>query len=133
MPTYTFSTKTPPVEPGQESNFGGLVNDANHNAMTGATPAGIQTVDVTASPVTSPATVSNSVVTTLNIPLNAVTLTLTSTTNTLKISEADATVATKYFTVPTGTVVEIPVARTSVLYLLANTGSATVNFFFSVV
>jgi hypothetical protein len=131
MPSsYTFQQK--PV-PAGGTNFGGLVNDANHNALTGVTGNGIQTVDITGTPKTSPATIASNAVTTLLVPLNATQLTLCATTNTVNISEADATVASKYFTIPTGTVVTIPVARTSTLYLQANTGSATLSFFFEVV
>lgn len=133
MATYTFLQKSQPSEPGQLSNFGGLVNDANHNALTGVTGNGIQTQDITGTPQTSPLTVSNSVVTTLLIPLNATQLTLIATTNSINISEADATVATKYFTLPTATLLTVPVARTSTLYLKANTGASTVSFFFEVV
>lgn len=131
--TYTFVQKTELTEPGAESNFGGLVNDANHNALTGYSGNGPQTVDISASPVTSPATVSNSSVTTLTTPLNAMDLNLLCTTNTVNISEADATVQSKYFTVPTGTQITIPVARVKALYLEANSGNSTVSFWYSIV
>lgn len=133
MANYTFTKKVAPVEPGQLSNFGGITVDANRVAMTGATASGPQTSDATGTPLTSPLTVSNSAVTTVNVPLNAYKVTLITATNTLNISEADSTVASKYFTLPVGTVLEIETAQCSVLYLKANTGSATVSFFFSVV
>ena len=128
--TYTFTQKG--GETGS-SFFGGLVNDANHNALTGYSGNGPQTSDSTASPVTSPVTVANNSVTTLTIPLNAMEINILCTTNTVNISEADATVQSKYFTIPTGTQITIPVARVKTLYLEANTGSSTVSFWFSVV
>jgi hypothetical protein len=133
MATYTFTQKPQPVEPGQESLFGNLRNDASRNALTGVVANGVQTVDISASPIVSPATVSNSAVTTLTIPLNAVQVTFLATTNTVNISEADATVATKYFTIPTGVQVVVPVALTSVLYLKANTGASTLSFYFDII
>lgn len=133
MSTYTFTQKAAAVEPGQESNFGNLVNDAAHNALTGVTGAGPQTVDISGTPVVSPATVSNTGVTTLTIPLNAAQVTFLAATNTVNISESDATVAANYFTIPTGTQVVVDVTRCSVLYLKANTGASTLSFFFNVV
>jgi hypothetical protein len=133
MSTYTFTTKTQPTEPGQLSNFGGIVNDANRIGMTGATGAGMQCVDISGTPVVSPATVSNSAPTTLTIPLNAVQVTFLATTNTVNISESSATVADHYMTIPTGTQVSVDCARQKVMYLQANTGAATLSFFFKVV
>lgn len=132
MSTYTFTQKTAPTEPGQLDNFGGAVNDANHNAMMGVLGAGPQTVDISVTPVVSPATISNTAVTTLNVPLNAAEVVFLASTNTVNISEADPTVATKYFTIPTGVQVTVDVARTSKLYLEANVGSATLSFYFNV-
>jgi hypothetical protein len=130
---YTFTQKVEITEPQAESNFGSLVNDANHNAMTGVLGAGPQTVDISGTPVVSPATVSNSAVTTLTIPNNASQVTFIATTNTINISEADATVASKYFTIPTGVAITLDVSRCANLYLKANTGSATLSFWFNVV
>src|ERR1035437_6431305 len=127
MSTYSFTQKPAPTEPGQESNFGGLVDDANHNALTGFTANGPQTVDISASPITSPTTVSNSVVTTITVPLNATEMTVLATTNTINCSESTAAVSSNYFTIPTGIQVTIPVARVSVLYFEANTGSASMR------
>lgn len=133
MSTYTFSQKAAAVEPGSESLFGGLRNDGNHNAMTGALGNGPQTVDISGTPIVSPATISNSAVTTLTIPLNAVAVNFLATTNTVNISESDNTVAGHYFTIPTGTQITVDVGLTSVLYLKANTGASTLSFWFSVV
>lgn len=131
--TYTFSTKTAPVEPGQEDNFGNLAVDASHEALTGVTGAGPQTVDISVSPLVSPITVSNSSPTTMNIPLNAAQVVFLATTNTVNISESVSAVSSNYFTIPTGTQVTVDVTRCSKLYLQANTGSATVSFYFNVV
>jgi hypothetical protein len=129
--TYTFTQKTIPAEPNQEENFNNQVNDGAHNAM--GYGSGFQTTDATGTPVASPATISNSSVTTINVPASAVQFNMIATTNTVNVSEADATVASKYFTIPTGVQVEVDVAKTSVLYLKANTGSATLSFWFNVV
>lgn len=131
MATYTFTSKNPPAYPSQLSNFGGMVNDGNRIAML--VGAGPQTVDISGTPVTSPESISNSAVTTLAVPLNAIQVSFIATTNTVNVSEADATVADKYFTIPTGVVVTVDVTRTSVLYLKANTGASTLSFWFNIV
>lgn len=133
MATYTFTKKTPPTEPGQENWFSNLAVDAAHVALTGVTGAGPQTADGTATPLTSPLTVSNTAVTTLIVPDNAAQVTLIAATNTINISEADSSVASKYFTIPVNTPVTLDVARTHELYLEANTGAATVSFWFNVI
>ncbi len=127
--TYTFTARAQTA--GQASNFGNQVNDGAHDSMNYG--AGPQTTDISASPLSSPQTVANNSVTTLTIPSNAVQVTFLATTNTVNISEADATVASKYFTIPTGQQVVVDVARTKVLYLEANTGSATLSYFFKVI
>lgn len=127
---YTFTEKTGEVG---ASLFGGLANDANHQAMTGVTASGPQMKDATASPVISPATVATNATTTLTVPNNAATVTIITATNTINISESDNTVATNYVTLPVGTPLTLDVARCANLYLKANTGSATVSFFFGVV
>lgn len=131
--TYTFIQKSSPSEPGEEDNFGGLQVDANHVALTGATGSGPQTVDISVSPISSPATVSNSSVTTLTIPLNAARVNFLATTNTVNVSESVSAVTSKYFTIPTGVQVSVDVARCSILYLEANTGAATLSFWFDVI
>lgn len=133
MSTYTFTQKAAPVEPGQESLFGNLRNDGSHNAMTGFLSNGPQTVDISASPIVSPATVANNAVTTLTIPLNAVRVNFLAATNTVNISESNSSVTDHYFTIPTGIQVSVDVGLTSVLYLKANTGSSTLSFYFDVI
>lgn len=131
--TYTFTSKSTPSEPGQEDNFGGIVNDANHNAMTGITGSGPQTTDISDTPLSSPQTISNSSVTTLTIPLNAARVNFLAATNTVNVSESVAAVTSKYFTIPTGVQVSVDVARCAKLYLEANTGSATLSYWFDVI
>ena len=110
------------------SNFGGLVNDGNRNAMTGVLGSSMQTQDATASPVTSPLTVNTTA--TLVVPQNAAQLVIVSTTNAVQVSE-DSTQG-EYFTVPAGTIWAFDVARQQNVYL--KTGSSTVvNFYFVMV
>lgn len=127
MATYTFTQKTAPIAPGQLSNFGGMVNDANRNTML--IGAGPQTVDISSTPVVSPIAFPTTV-TTLTTPTNATQLTLIALTNTLNVSESDPTVTANYFTVPAGIPIKIDVARTAKLYIKANTGAATGSSFY---
>lgn len=131
--TYTFTQKIPPAEPGQESNFAGVVVDGNHVGLTGAIGSGPQTVDISGTPIVSPATISNAGVTTLTIPLNAVEVNFLAATNTVNVSESDSSVAGHYFTVPVGVQTTVDVSRTSVLYLKANAGASTLSFWFNVI
>ena len=130
---YTFVQKTAPTEPDQLSNFNNLVVDGSHVGMTGALGSGFQTTDATGTPVVSPVTVSNAGVTTIIVPASAIQVTVIAITNTVNVSEADATVATKYFTVPTGVPITFEVARLSKFYMKANGGASTLSFFFNVV
>jgi len=125
-PSYTFATKT--FSTAGSSNFGGLTNDANRNAMTGAVGAGIQTQDNTGTPITSPATVTTG--TTLVVPLNAISLVLY-TSAALRVSEVSSYAS--YFVVPTANSISIDVSRMANVYLKQDSGSCTVQFFFVVV
>jgi hypothetical protein len=110
------------------SNFGGLVNDGNRNAMTGVLGSNIQTQDATGTPVTSPVTVNTTK--TLIVPQNAAQITVVSTTNAVQVSE-DST-QSAYFSLPAATVWQFDVARQQNVYL--KTGSSTVvNFYFTLV
>ncbi len=132
MSTYTFTSKE--ILTGTTDLFvNSVVSDGDHVNLTGMIGSGPQTADNSSTPLTSPLTVLDTAVTTLNVPQDAAQLNIITITNTLNISEADSTVATKYFTVPTGTLVTIDVARCSKLYLEANTGSATVSFWFNMI
>lgn len=127
MPTYTFTTKTPPVEPNQEDNFGGAVVDANRNALVNV-GAGIQTSDITGTPLNSPITVTTG--TTVNVPLNAVSVTLQSSAA-LRISESSTT--TGYFVLPTAATISMDIARMASFFLKQDSGSCTVQFYFKVI
>lgn len=132
MSTYTFIPKAAPLEPGQESLFGNLRNDGSRNAM-GTVANGPQTIDISASPIVSPATVSNTVVTTLTVPLNAIRVNFLPTTNTVNVSESTSAVTSNYLTIPVGITTSLDVALTSVLYLKANTGASTLSFWFDII
>jgi hypothetical protein len=127
---YTFTQKT---ASGNLNNFGNLVVDSAHVGLTGVVGAGPQTVDISGTPIVSPATISNSAVTTLTIPLNAVQVTFLAASNTVNISESVAAVTSHYFTIPVGEPVVVDVSRTSVLYLEANSAPATLSFYFNVI
>lgn len=105
--------------------FGGAVADGNRVALTNNANV-MQTVDITASPNASPLTVNTTA--TLLVPLNAVSVTIISTTNTVQVSE-DST-QTAYFTLPAATIMTFPCARQANVYL-KTVSSTVVNFFFS--
>jgi hypothetical protein len=127
---YTFVQKTQPSEPSQLSNFSTLVKDGSHVAMTGVTGNGIQTVDVSATPLSSPIAFSNVAVTTLTSPLNASNFTIIPLTSALNISEFDPTVTTNYFTVPIGVPLTLDIGRQSLIYIKAASAVATGSSFF---
>lgn len=129
--TYTFTQKPQPAEPGEESNFGGAVVDGNHNFLVGV-GNGFQTVDISASPLTSPLTTSTSVTTTLNVPLNAMSVTLIAITNPIIISESSSTLATG-FQIPVASPITIEIGRQSIIYLRAVTGAGTCAFYFNII
>lgn len=108
--------------------YGGLVNDGNRNAMTGAIGNQMYTQDATGTPVTSPATVNTTQ--TLTVPSNAVQFTISPVTNPVRVSE-DST-NTAYFAVPAGTTWTFDCARLSKIYLVT-TGSTVVSFYFNLV
>lgn len=109
----------------QSTPFGGAVTDGNRVGLTGFANQ-IYTQDATGTPITSPVTVNTT--TTLVVPLTAVAITIISTTNAVQVSE-DST-QTAFFTIPAATIVTIPCARLTNIYL--KTGSSTVvSFYFS--
>lgn len=126
--TYTFTQKVELTEPGAEDNFGGQVNDGNHNAMN--YQAGFQTTDISASAIVSPATITTGGAT-ITVPLNAVRITFYTTTEPLLISETSG--YTNTFLLPVATLVTIDCARMANIYVKGSGGSATVNFYFSVI
>jgi len=120
MAVPTFKTHQVP------NNFGGLVNDGNRNAMQFG--SFLQTSDATDTPVTSPATVTTG--TTLTVPQNAVQVTLSSSAA-LRISELSD--VSTYFVLPANATITIDLTRLSLLYLKQDSGSCTVQFYFSCV
>lgn len=112
----TLKTSTP---------FGGAVTDGNRTGLTGFANQ-MQTVDITASPNASPLTVNTTAI--LLVPLNAVSVTIISTTNAVQVSE-DST-QTAYFTLPAATIMTFPCARQANVYL-KTASSTVVNFFFN--
>jgi len=105
------------------SNFGALRVDANRVALTGSTANYMQSQDATGSPNQSPLTVNTTA--TLQVPLNAVAVTIVSVTNPVQVSE-DSTM-TAYFTLPAATVFTFQCANQQYVYL--KTGSSTVVSF----
>jgi hypothetical protein len=111
-----------------ELTFGGLVNDANRNALA-VTGNRFVTRDATASPVTSPVTLGSGT-TTLTVPPNAITLTVNPKTAVVKVSEDSTNSA--YFTVPVALSQDFPVARQAYVYL-TGTNDDAVDFYFTLV
>lgn len=110
------------------NNFGGLRNDGNRIPLTGATGNTFFTEDVTASPIVSPVTVNTA--TTLTVPQNAISLTVCSVTNAVRVSEtADST---SYFAVPAATPFTFDVANQQYVYLTTS-GSTVVSFQFKLI
>jgi hypothetical protein len=105
--------------------FGGAVADGNRTGLTGF-PNIMQTIDGTGTPVASPVTVNTTQ--TLVVPLNAVSVTIVSTTNAVQVSE-DSTQAA-YFSLPAGVTQTFPCARQANVYL-KTASSTVVNFFFN--
>ncbi|HEX9059102.1 MAG TPA: hypothetical protein VF941_02890 [Clostridia bacterium] len=87
-----------------------------------------QTQDATGTPITSPKTVSSSVIT-LIVPTNAIAIVIICGTNLVRVSE-DSAVA-NYAVLPSNVPVEFPVTQQNNVYLLRDGASdATVQFFF---
>lgn len=130
--TYTFTQKAAPSNP--ESNFAGMAADGNRVAMTGAIGSGMMTQDATGTPVTSPATVSNLAVTTINIPANAVQMVVNvGSASAVNFSEKSDASAQVFQIQSTDGIQYIDVARQSVIYMKAATASVSVWFYFKVV
>lgn len=107
-------------------NFGGLRTDGNRVAMmVGNT---FQVVDATDTPVTSPVTVNTTQV--LTVPQGAVSVTISSTTNPVRVS--DDSTNSVYFALPAATPWEFECANQQYVYL-STSGSTVVDFFFKVV
>jgi hypothetical protein len=133
MPSnYTFTQKK---QPGSDlsSHFNTLAVDGAHQAMQGVTGNGFQTSDATATPVVSPVSVLISAVTTLITPDSGAQLNILAATNPVLISEADATVASKYISIPAGVPIQLDVAKTQQIYLKATGGTSVVSFWYNIV
>jgi hypothetical protein len=110
------------------NDFAGVKTDANRVAMMGPTGNIINTQDATATPVTSPVTVNTTQ--TLVVPQGAVSCTVCSVTNAVRVSEDSTNAA--YFSVPAATPFTFDCADMANIYLV--TGSSTVvSFLFKVV
>jgi hypothetical protein len=134
-PTYTH--KTPPTSgagEGEQDNLGGQVMDANRVAIQGL-GSGFITTDVSGTPITSPATVSTSAVTTITIPANAIRMFITNTmtvnTDLLYVSELSG--VTTYDIINAGATREYDCGRMGNLYLKANGANVTASFAFQLV
>ena len=89
----------------------------------------IVTADITASPKTSPLTVSNAAIT-LAVPTNAISVTFFSTSNDVRVSDVSG--VSTYFVLKASVLVTIPCAKMSSIYVLRDGGSdATLQFFFT--
>lgn len=129
VPTYLFTVKSQPTEPGQENNFGNMQRDASRFPLGSDVANGIQTVDATGTTQKSPLAITTGT-TNLVVPINAVSVTLSGSAA-MSVSE-NPTIATNSFLIPSGTVVTIPVAKQANLYVTtASTGN--LSFFFSIV
>jgi hypothetical protein len=131
-PTYTH--KPVPINPGPEDNLGGQVVDANRIALQGVA-SGFITTDISASAITSPATVTTSAITTLTVPVSAIrvyiTNTMTTNTDLLFVSELSA--LTTYDILNAGVTREYDCTRMGNIYLKGNGASITVAFAFQLV
>ena len=108
------------------NDFGGRRVDGNRTAIDAGNY--IQTLDATASPVSSPATVNTTL--TLTVPQGATSITLCSVTNPVQVSE-DST-QSAYFSLPAAIPTTIDIANQQYVYL--KTGSSTVvSFYFRMV
>lgn len=103
-----------------------LPTDAKNQTVQ--VPAGFQTRDVTGTPKTSPLAVSSTEIV-VAVPDGAAELVIVYTSAGLRISEI--TGMARYFVLPTGGSVVLPVANIDNVYLKRDSGDATVQFFFS--
>ncbi len=110
--------------------FGGLVNDGNRNAMTGAIGSYFQSQDATASPVTSPATNMTTAGVTLIVPVNAVSFRINSTV-TIQVGE-DSTYSEGYLA-PANADTHFDCARMANIYLKPSNATNTTYFQFTIV
>ena len=112
--------------------FGAPPNNSNRAAIQYSN--WMQTQDATLpTNLVSPLAVTNTATTTVNIPQNATTMTLTAATIALRVSEVAPTSnsLTQWTTLPVGVPTTINVARQALIYLQADAaGTSTASFFF---
>lgn len=126
--SYLFATKPQPSEPSEEDNFGNLRTTGAHTAIAGG-GNGFQTVDATGTPLTSPLAVTTGT-TILKVPLNASAVTLSGSAA-FSVSE-NPTIATNFFTVPSGVPITLDVAYQQFVYITTAT-TANVSFLFAII
>jgi hypothetical protein len=105
---------------------GSMARDGNDRPIYFANQ--IQTSDASATPLTSPLTVGATILT-LTVPTNAVSVTFYSTAGAVRISELPG--VTTYFVLAASSQLTISCAKQSAFYLVEDSTSATLQFFFS--
>jgi hypothetical protein len=125
---YIFSTKPQPSDPSEEDNFGNIRRDGSRNAVTGQMGNGIQTTDITGTPLTSPQSLTTSIIT-INIPLNASSV-IFQTTGITYVSEIAN--QSSYYAIPAGGQLILALANQSKIYVAAAT-TASLSFIFEII
>jgi len=128
-PTYT--RKPVPVVPGPQDNLGGQVVDGNRITVQGLA-SGIITTDISASPITSPTSLTTAV-TTITCPISAIRVIISNldATNNVLISELVG--MSTYFTLLPKTSQQFDIGRQGFIYLKSSTGTVSCSFAFELV
>lgn len=128
-PTYT--RKPIPVTPGPQDNLGGQVVDGNRITVQGLA-SGIITTDISASPITSPTSLTTSV-TTITCPISAIRVIISNldATNNVLISELVG-MATTFALLPK-TSQAFDIGRQGFIYLKSSSGTVSCSFAFELV
>lgn len=119
-----------PIRAKTATNFSGLVNDGNRNAMTGVIGSTMVSQDATGTPVTSPVTNMSGSGAALTVPNNAVQF-LINPTVTTQVGE-DSSYA-QGIVAPASTITTFDCARMTNIYLKPSSGTNTVSFQFKTV
>lgn len=114
------------------NNFGGLRVDANRVAMSGALGNFMQSIDATATPVTSPITNGSGAGITLTVPQGAIQIVVHVLSAVTLLAGEDSTF-TYGMMVPTGTSVTFDVANQQYFYIKPSSGTNTIYFYFRMV
>lgn len=128
---YTFAKKVPPTEPGELDLFGNVRVDGAHRGI-GGNGNGIQTTDATGTPQISPLAGVTTSGSAIQIPLNAGTITISSTVATL-VSEVAGFSATGAFLIPANTVVTLNVGYQATIYVASVATTASIYFMFGII